>query len=66
MVTDFDANGWWSSTDFSTTNTIAECIAVLQVQNGEYVRVFPEASGELSCDPSYTVEVVADPASFEG
>ena len=65
-ITDFDANGWWSTSDFSTTETIAECIAVLQVQNGEYVRVFPDTPGQLECDPAHVVPVTTDPADFEG
>ena len=63
-LTDFDANGWWSTSDLTTTNTVAPCIAIMQVQNGEYVRVFPEAPGTLDCEAGVAVEVSLDPAEF--
>jgi ABC-type branched-subunit amino acid transport system substrate-binding protein len=62
-VTTFDANGWWSTTDFTTTNTIGGCFVVLQVQDGEYVRVHPEERGTLDCTID-TVAVTTDPDSF--
>lgn len=63
-VTTFDANGMWSTTDFTTTNTIGSCFVLMQVQDGEYVRVHPAERGELDCttDP---VLVAADPDAFE-
>ena len=62
-VTTFDAGGWWSTTDFSTTSTIGACSVLLQVQDGEYVRVHPEERCTLDCsvDP---VAVTADPDLF--
>jgi hypothetical protein len=65
-TTEFDANGWFGRIDFSTTLTISDCFVLLQVQNGEFVRVFPEEPGTLSCDPSYAVEVQSDPEDFSG
>jgi len=62
----FDANGWWAPADMTDTNTIAECFAVMQVQDGEFVRVHPEAPGELDCDGNGVVEVTSDPSDFEG
>ena len=63
-LSDFDANGWWTTTDLTTTNTVGECIVILQVQGGEYVRVFPDESGTLDCDPSTVLEVQANPDEF--
>ena len=62
-VTTFDADGWWSTTDFTTTDTIGNCFVLMQVQDGEYVRVHPEERGTLDCsiDP---VAVTADPDAF--
>ncbi len=63
-LTDFDANGWWSTSDLTTTNSVAGCIVIMQVQNGEYVRVFPEAPGTLDCEAGLAVEVSLDPTTF--
>ncbi|GJM38270.1 MAG: hypothetical protein DHS20C19_16370 [Acidimicrobiales bacterium] len=62
-VTTFDAGGWWSTTDFTTTNTIGSCFMVMQVQDGEYVRVHPEERGTLDCSID-AVAVTADPDAF--
>ncbi|MEQ8841929.1 MAG: ABC transporter substrate-binding protein [Acidimicrobiales bacterium] len=60
----FDAGGWVSPADFSTTNAIGNCFVLLQVQNGEYVRVQPTERGELDC--SYPGRAVtANPETFE-
>ena len=62
-VTTFDANGWWSTTDFTTTNAIGGCFMLMQVQDGEYVRVHPTERGTLDCTAE-TVEVTANPDTF--
>lgn len=62
-VTTFNANGWWSNTDFTTTNTIGSCFVILQVQDGEYVRVHPAERGTLDCSTE-AVAVTADPDAF--
>ena len=62
-VTTFDANGWWSTTDFTTTNTIGGCFVLMQVQDGEYVRVHPTERGTLDCSID-NVEVTANPDTF--
>jgi hypothetical protein len=62
-ITEFSANGMWGDTDFSTTLTQSNCFVVLQVQGGEFVRVFPEASGERQCDPTNLTSLSIDPAA---
>lgn len=62
-VTTFDADGWWSTTDFTTTNSIGSCFMVMQVQNGEYVRVHPEERGTLDCSID-ALAVTANPDEF--
>ena len=42
-LTDFDANGWWSTSDLTSTNTVAPCIAIMQVQVANAPREDPEA-----------------------
>jgi hypothetical protein len=63
-VETFDANGWWATTDFTTTETIGTCFALMQVQNGEYVRVHPAEAGTLDCT-SEPVAITADPDAFQ-
>ena len=62
-VTTFDAGGWWSTTDFTTTDTIGSCFVLMQVQDGEYVRIHPEERGTLDCSID-AVSVTADPDAF--
>ena len=61
-VTDFNANGMWGDTSFEGTLSQSPCYVILQVQGGEYVRVFPEARGERACDGEL-VELSIDPAA---
>lgn len=62
-ITTFNAGGWWSDTDFTTTETIGSCFVLMQVQDGEYVRVHPEERGTLDCSMD-AVAVTADPDLF--
>ena len=65
-LTSFDVNGWWSPADYSTTQNIMPCFMLLQVQNNEFVRVYPEASGELDCNGDNVVELSRDWAAEFG
>ncbi len=64
-ITDFDVNQWWGPTDFSTTNTTSDCFVLLQVQNGEFVRVEPAERGTLACGTDSVISITADPDAFE-
>ena len=59
-LTSFDVNGWWGPADYSTTQNIMPCFMVMQVQDGAFVRVYPEAVGELDCNPDNVVELTLD------
>ena len=59
-LTSFDVNGWWSPADYSTTQNIMPCFMIMQVQDGAFVRVYPEAPGELDCDADNVVEQTLD------
>ncbi len=53
-ITDFTAEGWIGTLDFSTKG-ISPCFVLLQVQGGEYVRLYPEEPGTFDCDPGNLV-----------
>ena len=59
----FDVNGWWGNADFTTTLTISDCFVLLQVQDNEFARVFPEERGTLDCGDN-TVTVTINPDTF--
>ncbi|WP_419928149.1 ABC transporter substrate-binding protein [Candidatus Poriferisocius sp.] len=65
-LTSFDVNGWWSPADYSTTQNIMPCFMLMQVQNNEFVRVYPEAAGELDCNADNVVELSRDWAAEFG
>ena len=65
-LTSFDANGWWSPADYTTTQNIMPCFMLLQVQDNEFARVHPEAPGELDCDSDNVVEMTRDWAAEFG
>ena len=44
----YDVNGWYAPFNF-TTKINAPCYVLLQVQDQEFVRVFPEERGTLHC-----------------
>jgi ABC-type branched-subunit amino acid transport system substrate-binding protein len=59
-TTDFTANGWMGEKDL---RGFSNCYVLMQIQGGEFVRVHPEATGELDCSDDNVVEVVLDPAA---
>jgi hypothetical protein len=64
QLTGFDANGWFGP---KAQRELSNCYVLLQVQGGEFVRVFPEQRGTLSCDPANLQEVAVDPTTeFKG
>jgi len=63
-VTDFDVNGWWGPTDFSSPLTTADCFVLMQVQDNEFVRIHPAERGELACGEGNVFETTTDPAAF--
>ena len=63
-IDSFNVNGWWGDADLTTTLTITDCFMVLQVQDGEFVRVYPEERGTMDCGDGNVAQVSADPAAF--
>jgi ABC-type branched-subunit amino acid transport system substrate-binding protein len=49
---EFDANGWYGTINLDEGG-LSNCFALMQIQNGEYVRVFPEEPGTLDCSDDY-------------
>ena len=56
---DFDAGGWMGAKDL---RGMSDCMVVLKIEGGEFVRVFPEERGTLACQPENVVTVTLDPA----
>jgi ABC-type branched-subunit amino acid transport system substrate-binding protein len=54
QTTDFDANGWYGGIDL-VEGGLSNCFALLQVRDGEYVRVHPEEPGTLDCSPDHVI-----------
>ncbi|WP_420637468.1 ABC transporter substrate-binding protein [Candidatus Poriferisocius sp.] len=65
-LTSYDVNGWWGPADYSTTQNIIPCFMLMQVQDSAFVRVYPEAPGELACSSDYVVEETRDWAAEFG
>ena len=60
-VHDFDAGGLLVKTDVAG-KTPSPCIAIVQVQNGAWVRVDPVKKGTFDCDqPSAITKLTLDP-----
>jgi ABC-type branched-subunit amino acid transport system substrate-binding protein len=58
---DFTADGWMGSVG-KDLRGFSTCFLVMQVENGEFVRRFPEKAGTLECDDAAKVVVHLDPA----
>jgi hypothetical protein len=58
---DFTADGWMGSQG-KDLRGFSTCFLVMQVENGKFVRRFPEKAGTLNCDDSAKVIVHLDPA----
>lgn len=48
-IEEFNVDGWYSPFNFKT-KLYGPCFLILQVQDGEFVRVHPSESGTLDCD----------------
>jgi hypothetical protein len=48
-ITEFDANGWFGEVNVAGRQG-SPCFVLLQVQDGEFVRVHPTEPGTLDCD----------------
>jgi ABC-type branched-subunit amino acid transport system substrate-binding protein len=57
---DFTAEGWMGD-EGKDLRGFSTCMVILQVRDGEFVRVFPEEEGTLDCDPANLTEFQLDP-----
>jgi len=62
-IHNFDADGWMGPKDLQGSNSFSDCMVVIQIQNGKFVRVFPTQPGTLSCDPANVATFTLDPAA---
>lgn len=61
----YDVNGWYAPFNFETKIN-ASCFVLLQVQNQEFVRVFPEERGTLHCSPdNHWINTVDSPGEHD-
>jgi ABC-type branched-subunit amino acid transport system substrate-binding protein len=56
----FTADGW---AGVRSLTGISPCYVLLQVQDGEFARVWPEERGTMDCDASNLVELTIDPVA---
>ncbi len=65
-VTAFDNGGWLGTVDLSK-KAISPCFVLLQLKDGAYNRIYPEAKGELDCSGENTTTWTGDSlAEFKG
>ena len=58
---DFTADGWMGDAG-KDLRGFSNCMIIMQVEGGEFVRRFPEEPGTLDCKDEYLTEVTLDPA----
>ncbi len=56
----FDANGWMAP---KPMKGMAACMVVMQIEGGQFHRVFPEEPGTFACNPDDLVQIDIDPAA---
>ncbi len=60
----FDDNGFIGKRD---QRKYSDCMVMLQVQNGKFVRVQPTEAGTFDCNPDYLTSLAIDPTTaFKG
>ncbi len=60
----YDDNGFIGTRD---QRKYSDCMVVLQVQNGKFVRVQPTEAGKFDCNPDYLTDLAIDPTTaFKG
>ena len=60
-IDSYDVNGWYSPFNFETKIN-GPCFVLLQVQNQEFVRVYPEETGTFDCSPDNIWVNTVDPS----
>jgi ABC-type branched-subunit amino acid transport system substrate-binding protein len=59
-ITSFDAHGWMGAKN--PKGGFSDCMVVMQVKSGAFVRATPTDKGKLDCNPDYLTTVTLDPA----
>jgi ABC-type branched-subunit amino acid transport system substrate-binding protein len=60
----FDDNGFIGPRD---QRKYSDCMVMMQVQNGKFVRVQPTEKGKFDCNPKYLTDIAIDPSTaFKG
>jgi ABC-type branched-subunit amino acid transport system substrate-binding protein len=59
-IDSFDAHGWMGAK--SPKGGFSDCMVIVKVENGEFVRATPAEKGTLDCNPEYLTTVNIDPA----
>jgi hypothetical protein len=57
---DFDANGWMAP---KPLKGMSACQVIVQIEGGEFHRVYPEEPGTFACNPDDIVTIQIDPAA---
>jgi ABC-type branched-subunit amino acid transport system substrate-binding protein len=55
----FDGDGMWGTTDIGNRKTTS-CFVLMQVKNGDFVRVYPKKPGTFDCKKSNIIEIHED------
>ena len=58
-ITSFDANGWMG--ERNPKGGLSDCLVMMQLTDGAFVRLKPTEKGTLDCNPDYLVTVELDP-----
>jgi len=58
-ISSFDADGMWGATNVAE-RVPSPCFLVLQVKDGEFVRVYPKKPGTLDCKSSNAIRIKED------
>lgn len=53
----FDANGWYGTIDYTADTRISNCYVLVQVRDGDYVRIHPDQPGTFDCDPGSVIRL---------
>jgi len=59
-ITNFDAHGWAAAHSLSGDEPTSPCFMVMQVQHGQFVRVYPTKPGTMDCSASNLAPVTVD------
>jgi ABC-type branched-subunit amino acid transport system substrate-binding protein len=62
-ITNFTDNGWIGGLSLTGTGSVGGCYLIMQVQHGQFVRVYPSQPGTMDCKSSNVTTVNVDPVA---